>query len=169
MLRAAGGVNAALAAGDKRAIGPLFMLFRGRAVWCIKRRREYCEDCAIGISISVPMTTLTMKSPKASEAQSGTPSPRKDAGSASDESGIPVMRSIHAKPAAKAMEKNRSVSSTEPNIAAANGAFHQVLRRRPLNTVMSSNCARRKAEPEAMAMRGVASQTDMTTPSTKPA
>ncbi|MNN89034.1 hypothetical protein D3C81_2067940 [compost metagenome] len=82
---------------------------------------------------------------------------------------MPVIASIHAKLAAKAMEKNSIVSTTEPNIAAANGAFHHVLRRRRLKTVMSINCAIRNAEPEAMAIRGVASQIDMSTPSTKPA
>src|SRR5690606_1131399 len=107
------------------------------------------------------MMTFTKKSPKASDAQSGTPRPRKDAGSASDESGIPVSLSIQAKPAAKAIEKNRIVSSTEPNMAAAKGAFHQVLRRRRSKTVMSISCAKRKAEPEAIAMRGVASQIDI--------
>ncbi|MNE85392.1 hypothetical protein D3C80_1823860 [compost metagenome] len=41
--------------------------------------------------------------------------------------------------AAKAMEKNSAVSSTEPSMEPASGACHQRWRRRRLNTEISSS------------------------------
>ena len=65
-----------------------------------------------------------------------------------------------AKTGAKASEKNRIVSITEPITDETKGARHQRPSRRRLNTATSRSWATRNAVPEAMAMRGVAKTTE---------
>ncbi len=71
--------------------------------------------------------------------------------------------------AEKASEKKIAVSSAEPTMVDNSGARHQVCRRSRLNTVRSSIWPARKAVPDAAAMRGLDSHTEMTTAMAKPA
>src|SRR3546814_7539915 len=64
---------------------------------------------------------------------------------------------------AKAMEKKSAVSTTEPMAEDTSGARHHAPARRRLQIATSSSWATRNAVPDAMAMRGVASQIDSTT------
>src|SRR5690606_20987342 len=89
-------------------------------------------------------------------------------GKASEESGTPSAESIKAKLAEKAMPKNRSVSITDPANEAKSGAFHQWAARRREKIVVSSNCAKRNAAPEAIAIRGVERMKLITTAMAKP-
>src|SRR5690606_5335807 len=79
------------------------------------------------------------------------------------------MASSPAKAGAMAREKKIMVSSAELNSEEIIGACHQAASRRRWKMEISSICATRKALPEAMAMRGVASQIESTTATAKPA
>src|SRR5690348_2031605 len=90
-------------------------------------------------------------------------------GAASEPSGLPKAKSRKAKLAAKASEKKITVSSAELTIDEKSGGRHQAWRRSRSKIVMSRSWATRNAVPEAIAMRGVASQIDRITAITKPA
>lgn len=68
----------------------------------------------------------------------------------------------------KAIVQKIAVSRIDAEIDAKKGACHQAACRKRLKTVMSSNCEIRKAEPEAKAILGVASQKENITAKAKP-
>src|SRR5690606_14680412 len=70
--------------------------------------------------------------------------------------------------AENATEKKIIVSSAEDTRDENSGACHQALLRSRSKIAISRNCARRNAVPDAMAIRGVASQIDNTTATAKP-
>ncbi|MNT90878.1 hypothetical protein D3C72_2318860 [compost metagenome] len=66
------------------------------------------------------------------------------------------------------MLQNTAVSSTAASSVATSGARHQVPWRRRLNTLMSSHCESKNAEPDAMAMRTGASTSEAATATANP-
>jgi hypothetical protein len=69
----------------------------------------------------------------------------------------------------KARKKKTAVSTTLATSEPMSGAFHQLAARQRLNTATSISCEKRKAAPEASAMRQGASASDTATATANPA
>src|SRR5690606_24530284 len=149
--------------------------FAGDALGHAPRRlevngRKADRSAPYGTSISAPIRIFTLKSPRASDTQSGLsgPKPRSDTVMGSDPSSRPKVVSRNAKADANAMPKKMIVSRTDPQKVEMNGAHHHFPWRRRSKIFTSSSCAKRNAEADAIAMRGVASFIEIASAMTKP-
>lgn len=123
-----------------------------------------------GISNNKATKIFIIKSPTASDVQSGTSAPtlKNGVGNGRELFSLPNQISRKANGAAKARPKNNIVSIIEPMKDEIKGANHQLKERRRLKIEISKNCAIKKALPDAIAMRGLARKIDQITAIAKP-